>query len=68
MRCEGYKKPGAFVMGCDPSWKQCKEEGIVMLTVVQEEEQILPACKECWEIAIERNLTITNVAPIKEEL
>ncbi len=64
MRCEGYRRyGGAFSLG--PSqWRQCEDDAIVILTVVQEKEERLPACLVCWNESRLSGIKIKSVAPI----
>lgn len=66
-RCEGWRRyGGAFSLG-PVKWEQCKEDAIVMLTVVQDgKTEKLPACKTCWKECIEKNIRIEKVEPEDE--
>lgn len=65
-RCEGQRRfGGAFTLG-PVEWEQCKKEGIVMMTFMDDgETKTLPACKECWSESIENGIDIIAVVPIK---
>ena len=68
MRCEGFHKiGGTWSVGGLPVWQQCKNDAIVMLTVVQNgKDESLPACNECWKESIENKfIEIINVEPLK---
>lgn len=64
MQCEGWRRyGGAFSIG-SPVWKQCENDAVVTLTVVQEEKQEMPACLKCWNEAKESGIVILNAEPI----
>lgn len=65
MKCEGWRRyGGAFKFG-PVRWEQCKNKPLVKLTVKQEGEvKEVPACKECWQEAIENKIEIQKVTPI----
>jgi len=65
MRCEGYKKPGAFQLA-PPKWKRCSSEATVMLTLKQEFTETFPSCDECWQECIKRGMEIIAVEPIQD--
>lgn len=67
VRCEGWRKRGSVFSFGIPEWIQCENEAIVMLEVKQEEIETLPACKICWQEAIDRKMKILSVKPIVEE-
>jgi len=65
-RCEGWRRRGGtFTLG-PVTWEQCDNNAIVNLTVVQEKEETLPACKVCWQEAIDKGITIKSAIPLKE--
>lgn len=70
-RCQGFRRHGGALTFGPPVWEQCENEGVVMLTVLQDgEKETLPACNECWQECIDRGVKIEKVAPIvksKEE-
>lgn len=64
IRCEGYRKPGAFQLA-PPVWTQCENDAIVMITIEQEGKiASFPACEKCWQDAIDRKIKIISVCPI----
>jgi hypothetical protein len=64
VRCEGWRRyGGAFTLG-PVRWEQCSNEAIVMLTVKQEKVENLPACKACWQEAIDKKIEIVKAEPI----
>ena len=65
MRCEGWRRSGgAFTLGL-PQWVQCENDATVMLTIEQEKvTETLPACKKCWQEAIDKKIKILGVVPI----
>lgn len=67
-RCEGYRRyGGAFTLG-PVRWEQCKNDGLVMLEVKQEQVEKMPACMECWNEAKEKGIKILSADPIKPEI
>lgn len=65
-RCQGWRRHGgAFTLG-PVTWHQCTNEGITMLTVLQEgEEQTLPACQTCWQEALcNEAIMIIRIGPM----
>jgi len=69
MRCEGWRRyGGAFTFG-SVTWKQCENDAIVNLTVIQErKKETLPACLDCWNECIEKKIKIVKVVPIEKEI
>jgi len=67
MRCEGWTRyGGAFTFG-PVIWKQCENEGVVMVKFIDKgEERNLPACMECWQKCIDNKLQILEVVPLIE--
>lgn len=64
-RCEGWRRYGGVFTFGPVKWVQCKERGIVSLTVKQDgKTQTLPSCKTCWNEAIEKGIKITKATPI----
>ena len=63
MRCEGWTKPGVFMLG-PSTWKQCPNEAVVLLTVEQEEIFDQPSCLACWTKAIDRGIKILKSEPL----
>ena len=68
MRCEGWRRyGGAFTLG-PVEWKQCGEEAVVTLEVVQDSEvATFPACMTCWGEAIDKGVEILNATPLVDE-
>jgi len=76
MRCEGWtRNGGAFSFG-PVTWSQCDKNAEVMLKGTQSacdgtgdiEDFEMPACKSCWQIAIDTDhIEIVSAVPIKEE-
>jgi hypothetical protein len=66
MRCEGWRRyGGAFTLG-PVTWKQCKNEAIVILEVVQDGKiESLPGCATCWQEAIDNGIQINSSRPTK---
>lgn len=65
MRCEGWRRNGgAFTFG-PVKWSQCENNATVILEVVQEEVEQLPACMVCWQEAIEKGIKINHAKPIQ---
>lgn len=65
IRCEGWRRNGGIFTFGPVTWEQCKENGVVMLTVNQDgKTQKLPACKDCWKEVIEKKIEIVHVEPI----
>ena len=64
-RCEGWRRyGGAFTLG-PVTWEQCKNPGIVILTIDQGEgTKKLPACKKCWQEAVANCIKILKTTPI----
>lgn len=51
-----------------PVWEQCKEPGIVMLTINDKGDiRTLPACQTCWEECKSTGVEIIEVNPIPKE-
>ena len=69
IRCEGWTRIGAFIMGGTPGWQQCKKDAIVILTVTQDEGEVTeqPACLSCWEEGKKHNIPISNAVPVEGE-
>jgi hypothetical protein len=69
MQCEGWRRTGgAFTFG-PVKWEQCENSALVMLTVVQNaKKEELPACRKCWNEAIENKIEISAVVPLPEEV
>jgi len=61
-QCQGYRRHGgAFTLG-PVRWEQCKEQGVVLLTVEAEGERTtVPACLVCWKEAV-ANVEMTVIA------
>jgi hypothetical protein len=70
MKCEGWHRHGgAFTLG-PVTWRQCKNEATVLLTVKQDgKTRTWPACNTCWENARDPQwkITIVDVKPIAAE-
>ena len=73
-RCEGWTKAGNFMTLGPREWKQCENEGIVVLTFKYSdstEEQSLPACAQCWadlkKQEESKEVKIKSATPIVEE-
>lgn len=66
-RCEGYKRVGGvFTMG-PVQWVQCTNDAIVRLRATQEgRTRTYPACKACHGRAVEAEITIVAVLPLKQ--
>ncbi len=66
IQCEGWRRNGgAFTFG-PVEWKQCQKNALVMVTLKQDGEvQTFPACLECWMEALDRELEIIEVKPIR---
>lgn len=67
-RCEGWtRRGGAFSFG-PATWRQCENEGTVMLTCLNDGAKkpvTLPACMECWQRAIDnKGTTVVSAEPI----
>ncbi len=69
MQCEGWRRyGGAFTLG-PVTWRQCTNEAIVTLTVTQDgKTEQLPACLECWNEAVENNITISAAIPVDQAI
>ncbi len=64
-QCEGWRTHGgAFSFG-PVNWEQCKHEAIVVLTVIQEKTEEMPACLTCWQEAIDNKIKISAVIPLR---
>ena len=65
-RCEGWRRHGGVWTFGPVKWEQCTNEAEVMLTVKQEgKKETLPACKTCWQEAIDNEgIEIISAAPI----
>ena len=59
MRCQGYRRyGGAFSLG-PVVWRQCKEDAVATLTVVQDgKEELFPACVVCWAECVNTGIQI----------
>ncbi len=72
MRCEGWRKPGSFMTFGPRHWEQCSNEAIVMIKFERKgENQILPACAQCWQDCIDNrdpSMRILEVTPILKEV
>lgn len=68
-QCEGWRRRGgAFTLG-PVEWKQCANDVVVVLMVLQDgETQSVPACTECWHEAIERDIPISKAVPLNDEV
>ncbi len=68
MRCEGWTRHGgAFTLG-RPEWRQCENEGTVMLTASNkgEEPTTEPMCQGCWQKCIDADdITVIEAKPIE---
>jgi len=64
MRCEGWRRNGgAFTLG-PVEWKQCENEAIVILEVVQDGKvESLPGCAICWQECIDSGIQINSSRP-----
>lgn len=64
-RCEGWRRyGGAFTLG-PVTWKQCKENGSVMLMVKQDNEvKTMPACQTYWQECIDNKVEIIKAKPL----
>jgi hypothetical protein len=67
VRCEGYRRHGgAFTLG-PVTWKQCTNDAVVSLVVVQDgKKETLPACMTCWNECISTGVTIKSVTPLPD--
>lgn len=64
-RCEGWRRYGGALSFGPPKWEQCKETGIVMLTVKQDgKTEALPACAICWKEVIQNKIEILESKPL----
>ena len=52
-----------------PTWVQCENRGVVMLTVRREGETVtLPACKTCWDECLrDKGHKVLKAVPIMTE-
>lgn len=67
-RCQGYVLPGSFMTFGPRTWQQCENQGIVMLTVIQnKKKETMPACAECWQRCIDNKIKIVSAVPIIKE-
>ena len=68
MRCEGYRRyGGAFALG-PVTWRQCENEAVLVLTVMQEDEASFPACAICVNEAIQaRGITVLGADELPKE-
>lgn len=67
MRCEGWRRYGGMMTFGPVEWKQCENEGVVMIKFERDgKEQTLPACMECWQECIDTKVHILEVIPIKK--
>lgn len=64
MRCEGWRRNGgAFTLG-PVTWKQCENEAVVILEVVQDGKvESLPGCATCWQECIDSGIQINSSRP-----
>lgn len=76
MKCEGNRRaPSSFMtLGPRPTWVQCSNDAIVILKGTQKEESSpkafeLPACRTCWEEAMQyEGMEIESALAIEEDL
>ncbi len=64
MKCEGWRRNGAaFTLG-PVTWKQCENEAVVILEVVQDGKvESLPGCAICWQECIDSGIQINSSRP-----
>ena len=66
-RCEGWVRHGGIFTLGPVTWKQCENEGIVMLTVKQDgKTEELPACKEYWKKVLSEGIEVLKAVPIED--
>jgi hypothetical protein len=71
IRCQGWvRHGGVFTLG-PVEWRQCKEPGVVELTVKEEgkkEQRKLPACINCWrQTMVQEGIKIISVVPMETD-
>ena len=64
IQCEGWRRYGGVFTFGPVRWEQCKNDAVVMLTVIQEKRQTLPACMTCWEECANNGMRILKAVPI----
>ena len=68
MKCEGWRRYGGALSFGTPTWTQCSNEAIAMITVKQDGEiKTLPGCSICWQECINNGIEIVKTTPIVKE-
>lgn len=59
MRCEAWRKYGAFQMGAPAGWQQCRNDAVVILEIEDGEDSTgqSPVCQHCKEEALQQEGT-----------
>lgn len=67
IRCEGWRRyGGAFSFG-PVTWRQCENEAVVLLTVMQDgkRQDAVPACETCLQECLDRHMTVLGIETIE---